>query len=252
MGMPERETRDNNESKEAIASMSLKDALVSATFSPNRALDPSVKTINLGTLQSYAVNLMETTLADAPQYREAAIAIYITPRDTMLVQQQPTLGTEQEVQFRGEVKLFSLNPQTPLRSRQDKHVGTVMHTHGKYTFPPSPKDFHDLLLGAEHYQGCAAVMVVTQDKVHVVFRGPSAPTLNVPQADLKVTKWTEMLQRRLVAHVNPFMSLSRQEEINHRAQAAFIRDFTAQHGLLYFSGPFNFDRNADTTLVRQN
>ncbi len=246
------ELHSDQERQENLRTVSLKDALISTTFRPNRALDPSIGSLRLEGLQEDFAELLRVTLEDHPVHRESRKILYVTQDGKLLVEQRASLGSEEEVRTRlTSLKVYSRDPSTPIIMRQNRNVGAIAHTHGDVDVPPSVGDFKMLLTGPENPYGRAAVIVITPAMVHVIFRGSQSRSLSEKEAEDMVEKWDNMVEERIRSNIHPFMTREEQIAINLRVQNAFIRDFTKLRGFIHFSGQSSLDPSAAITLQRQ-
>lgn len=231
-------------------SITLRDALVNATFANNRAMHPDVKSLQLGTLGREADELMELTLQH-PQKVEYGKLIYATPQHTLLVPTVPVEGTFRqgngtggEVAFKMSISTFPNRRTWAKEQRQDRFVVTAMHTHSDLDFPPSPQDMLNLFLADDNIKAQTAVFVITKSQKtdgsltsnkYILFRGEHTPQWTDAQANEKVQQWLKMLTERVRAHLSPYMSREEQSAINARAQGALMRHLVRAYDLRLFT-----------------
>lgn len=227
------------------SSMTLRNALVDATFTRNRALPGNVKSLQLGDLAPEANDLMNLTLGH-PRRVEYGKVLYVTPERKLLVPTQAVEGIEGgKVMLTVKVTPFPGRRGYPREQQQDRFIASLMHTHEELDFPPSPIDMRGLFLKNDHIIAQTAVFVITKSQKpdgsltsnkYIIFRGEQTPQWSEEEANDKVRIWEQMLVERVKAHIdNKVLSRGEQLAVNARAQGAFMRQLVKKYDLRLFT-----------------
>lgn len=174
------------------------------------------------------------TLND-PKRREFGKLVYVTSDKKVLLQNRPEIGDEISVNSTAKIHTKNGNITLPWFLRQDKLIGTQIHSHPN-KIPTSSYDLFHLLTGDFDMFAFAAVFVVTPQKNIVIFRGEGAPQFTHDQANEKITLWERQMTERVERFATSDTPRSENIEINSKARWALLRQIAQKYKLRVFSG----------------
>lgn len=215
---------------------SLKESLIEATFDPNRAISDSVRSIDVFDFRQDINSLLRLSQQD-PLHRETGKVVYVTSDKRVLVQNDFIQGTETSVVPMLTMKVNVAQRMGPKVIRQDRYLGTVLHTHGVSNTPPSPADlkppFHDDF----KLEAASAAFIITPERNYAIYRGERTPMLPDNESTRLVEKWNRALENRVEQHIDYLMTPTQVTDIHNRANAALLRDIVKRYDLRMFTGP---------------
>lgn len=238
-------------SHETVGSAGIKDLLRKITFEPGRAIDPSIKSIDLESIGIEADKLMKATLAD-PRKREHGQAFYILRDGRIITDEEPYVGGVRE-DGKGEEVLIPIKISKdrskwflPKRLRQDKVAVAVVHTHGGVDIPPSPQDLLTLFYPNDELAALTCMIIVTKELKIVIFRGRNTPTWTPEETKRKIDQWDSLHEKRVWQNLRFGMSAGEQMNHNARANIQLILDIARKYDLRVFTSPIS--RNTATIV----
>lgn len=221
-------------------SISFKDALRQATFAPGRVLKGDVKEIELGIFGNEARSLSEETAKD-PARREFGKIVYVTADGRVLLQNKPTAGDEESITHSLKIahKGSSLLPR---HLRQDRFIGTLLHSHPVDSMPSIP-DLSLILLGDDELEAETAVFVTTPKRNMVVFRGDNTRHLSTEEVD-RILKDSETVLKEGIAGYIQSQAPSTEELVRFHtlAEAEANKTLINTFDLKFFEGALNDSR----------
>lgn len=213
---------------------SFKEVLLQSAFSKGRVISDSVSEIDLAIFGNEGRNLVSQMIMD-PKRREYGKLVYVTKDRKVLLQEQPTVGNETNVTHSFKADILIDNPALPWFMRQNRILGTTVHSHPE-DIPPSSEDLLNLLIGDFDYGVSLAVFVSSPKRNFVIFRGRKTPQFTREQLVQKIILWERSIEERVMKFADPFMSTSEQMEINNRARTALLRQIGQKYDLKIFTG----------------
>lgn len=218
---------DDSEFKELQSDVGFKELLIKTTLSEDRAVEPSIRSINLGKAGRDAEALLDRSLADE-EGMERGRWVLVTDAGGYLLQQRDMVGKKGE----GANQSVKSN----LRLNENKNAAVFIHSHGVVDVPTSPQDIISLFLKLKE-GGVTATFVITPEKKSLIFRGPKTPTWDRPAAEDSLKNWVDSVNENIKSSIQPHMSREEQVGINAMEIHKFLRDLADKYDLQMFSCP---------------
>ncbi len=217
--------------------LTFKEVLLQSAFSKGRAISDSISEIDLGIFGKEGKELVRQMIRD-PRHREFGKLIYVLNDRRVLLQDQSTIGDEDSTTHSFRTNIIIDNPALPWFMRQDRMLGTSLHSHPE-DIPPSSEDLFCLLLSDFDYTASAAIFVSSLQRNFLIFRGKNAPQFTREQINEKIALWEKSIEERVTKFTGPFMLTSEQMEINNKARTALLRQIGQKYDLKIFFGDAN-------------
>lgn len=214
-----------------LTSITLKQALIETTFNPGRVYEgPDV--FDLATLQPDTEELIDFTLTH-PQRHEAGRFVYVTRDGRVITNKKIIAGGRNHVVLKGEIIILNI-PFLDRRLRQDKFVGSEMHSHSVDSIF-SPTDLNRLLYGDEIPDCAASVMLVTPKRKILILRGPQTPSYSVDEIREKMEYLNRFVLNNSQLASRTFFGWRYKDTLGHETRMV-IRDIASENDLQVFEG----------------
>lgn len=119
----------NIESAEAIVHAELIDLFRTATFAPNRAISDETTGIRLGAFEAEAHDLLKIASSENHATEKGRYVI-VLPNGRVVIQREDVTETNtHSLTARLKVRFHPLPHLVSKRERQNRFLGTIMHTH---------------------------------------------------------------------------------------------------------------------------
>jgi len=215
----------------------LKELLIEATFAPNRALRPEVKTIDLGVLGQEAEKLYDRGEQEFEEIEFGQMAIVTSDRRLLLLKED-IVGERRQVHMKlgFKITVLEVSDTFPKRFRQNRFMAVAIHNH-PLEMPPSTFDLNNLFLSDKSPLAHTAVLVASPTKKTLIFRGLDTPQWSEEEIELNRLMWDLDSQTRFEQFYTDNMTVIETTALSSRVQNIVLNHIALEHDLRVFICP---------------
>ena len=224
--------------------ITMEQALADATFGPNRALDPSVRQLELGRLGDEISGIRNTMMAfhGLGQPKLEWGKVFYTTNERTVGASGILIGTENsllaplDIDYSGGV---TLNGEVVMQ--QNQYLAAIPHSH-PLALPHSTTDLMHLFKKQGRPDAAAASIVIDEYKTSAIFRGPNTPQWSIVELAAKQVEWDrqrlETYQREYIRRSTnrPDMSYAEKMQLEYDVQIGFLQKLMETYDLHLFVG----------------
>lgn len=186
----------------------LKDVLIAASFSPNRSIDLSIQSLDLGIFGEEANKVLQLSFDD-PNHFEWFTRVYVSTHERkVLLDKKPFRALTHKPQSVSPSITFktpfgALGSRSPIN--QDKYFATIIHSYPEAT-PTSSFDLGGILINSNYPEALTCAFSSSSVEKMLIFRGKNSPNFSRDQVDSLVQGWETEFQIQFVEKNSAEMS----------------------------------------------